>query len=111
MRVRIAYPAFYNSKGRRGGARHKEMNKIVSMVERGGGVRSMHVADVTGHNIKTVLTANIAKESYVMTDSSPRYNFMKREMPFEKYDQVNHSKGEYVRGDVTKRWKKDKPAS
>lgn len=40
----------------------------------------------------------IAKESHVMTDSSARYNAVKREQPFAAYDQVNHSKGEYVRG-------------
>ena len=33
-----------------------------------------------------------------MTDSSPRYNDMKRAKPFKKHSQVNHSKGEYVRG-------------
>ncbi len=81
-----------------GGARMKEMNKIVSLVERQGKVRSYHVPDVTGENLKRVLMSKIAPESHVITDSSPRYNEMKRLQPFAKYEQVNHSKGEYVRG-------------
>jgi transposase-like protein len=41
--------------GRRGGARHKEMNKVVALVERKGNVRAFHVPDVTGPNLKAVL--------------------------------------------------------
>ncbi len=61
-------------------------------------MRSYHVPDVTGENLKRVLMSKIAPESHVITDSSPRYNEMKRLQPFAKYEQVNHSKGEYVRG-------------
>jgi transposase-like protein len=82
----------------RGGKAMKQMNKIVALVERDGEVRSYHVADVTGENLKETLKKNIAPDSHVMTDSSPRYNLMKREKPFMKHSQVNHSKGEYVRG-------------
>jgi transposase-like protein len=88
-----------NKYGRRSGAQtQKEANKIVSLVERGGKVRSFHVADVTGDNLKAVLCKQIHAESHVMTDASPRYNVVKRDMPFAAYDQVNHSKKEYVRG-------------
>ena len=87
-----------NIKGRKpkGGGQHKM--KIVSLVERQGKVRSYHVPDVTGENLKRVLMDKIAPDSHVITDSSPRYNEMKRLQPFAKYEQVNHSKGEYVRG-------------
>jgi transposase-like protein len=81
-----------------GGAAMKQMNKIVSLVERDGQVRSFHVADVTGDNLKGVLYAQIHKDSHVITDSSPRYNVVKRNPKFAKYEQVNHSRGEYVRG-------------
>lgn len=33
-----------------------------------------------------------------MTDSSPRYNVVKRDPQFAAYDQVNHSQKEYARG-------------
>lgn len=85
----------------RGGAAFKQMNKIVALVERGGDVRTFHVPSVTGENLKEMLKAKIHKDTHVMTDSSPRYNSMKREQPFAKHSQVNHSKGEYARGEVT----------
>lgn len=80
------------------GAALVEANKIVSLVERGGKVRSFHVADVTGPNLKAILESQIDRDTHVMTDSSPRYNVVKRAPSFAGYDQVNHSKGEYVRG-------------
>lgn len=89
------------SGARNRGAALKDANKIVSLVERDGKVRSFHVPSVTGQNLKTVLTTQIHSETHVMTDASPRYNVVKREMPFAQYSQVNHSKKEYARGDIT----------
>ena len=80
------------------GAALVEANKIVSLVERGGKVRSFHVTDVTGPNLKMILEAQINSESHLMTDASPRYNVVKRAPNFAAYDQVNHSKKEYSRG-------------
>jgi transposase-like protein len=87
-------------KGTRGGDTLKAMNKIVSLVERNGAVRSFHVPDVTGKNLKAILQSEIAKGSKVYTDASPRYNQLKRDHGFAWYGQVNHSIGEYVRGDA-----------
>src|SRR5437773_9893443 len=87
-----------HGKSKRGGDVLNAMNKIVTLVERGGQARSFHVADVTGPNLKSVLYAQIHKETHVMTDASPRYNTVKREQNFAGYDQVNHQQGEYVRG-------------
>ena len=85
----------------RGGAALKQKNKILALVERNGEVRSYHVADVNGENLKETLKKHIHSDTHVMTDSSPRYNAMKREKPFKQHSQVNHSKGEYARGEVT----------
>ena len=82
---------------KRGGAL-KDSNKVVALVERGGKVRAFHVPSVTGQNLKTVLQSQIHPATHLMTDSSPRYNLLKREHGFTAYDQVNHSKAEYVRG-------------
>lgn len=87
-------------RSRRGGASMNAMNKIVSLVERDGKVRSFHVADVKSENLRTVLMDQIAPESHVMTDSSPRYNLLKRENPFKAYNQINHSRKIYVQGIV-----------
>lgn len=83
---------------RKPGAVLKDSNKVVALVERGGKVRTFHVPSVTGQNLKTVLQSQIHPATHVMTDSSPRYNLLKREHGFAAYDQVNHSKAEYVRG-------------
>lgn len=85
---------------KRGGGVLPAMNKIVSLVERGGNVRSFHVADVTGQNLKSILVKQIHADTHVMTDASPRYNVLKRDQPFAAYDQVNHSQKEYVRGNA-----------
>lgn len=83
---------------RKPGAALKDSNKVVALVERGGKVRTFHVPSVTGQNLKMVLESQIHPETHVMTDSSPRYNLLKREHGFKAYEQVNHSKAEYVRG-------------
>lgn len=83
---------------RKSGAALKDSNKVVALVERGGKVRTFHVPSVTGANLKMVLQSQIHPATHVMTDSSPRYNLLKREHGFSAYEQVNHSKGEYVRG-------------
>ena len=81
--------------------RRSRKNKIVSLVERGGNVRTHIVAEVDGKSLKGVLAAQIHAESRVMTDSSPHYNVVKREQMFASVEQVNHYQREYARGDVT----------
>ncbi len=83
---------------RKPGAALKDANKVVSLVERNGKVRSFHVHSVTGENLKMVLETQVHPETHLMTDSSSRYNLVKRSHGFAAYDQVNHSKAEYVRG-------------
>jgi transposase-like protein len=83
---------------RKSGSALVDSNKVVALVERGGKVRAFHVPSVTGQNLKMVLESQIHPDTHVMTDSSPRYNLLKREHGFKAYEQVNHSKAEYVRG-------------
>lgn len=83
---------------RKAGGALKDSNKVVALVERGGNVRAFHVPSVSGPNLKMVLESQIHPDTHVMTDSSPRYKLLKREHGFAAYDQVNHSKAEYVRG-------------
>ena len=44
---------------------------VASLVERGGKVRSRHVADVTAKTLKPILVDAIAKETNLRTDQSP----------------------------------------
>jgi transposase-like protein len=69
---------------------------VVALVERDGRVRSRHVANVDGKNLKPILKAEIDKASYVITDESPVYPPITGE--FSGHGTVNHSIEEYVRG-------------
>lgn len=73
--------------------------KIVSLVDRKGQKRTFHVANVTSETVREVLNANVAKSARLMTDESKVY--VKVGRTFAKHETVNHSKDEYVRGDVT----------
>jgi transposase-like protein len=83
-----------NYKGR--GYAHKE--KIVSLVERGGNVRSFHVQSVTAKTLKPILLSQIAKDAHLMTDEASMYTVVGRE--FASHSIVTHSAGEYARGNT-----------
>jgi transposase-like protein len=69
---------------------------VLSLVERGGKVRSFHVANVTARTLKPVIIANVDKASYLMTDGNPVYPDIGD--AFAGHGSVNHSAEEYVRG-------------
>jgi len=46
---------------------------VLSLVERGGDVRSVHVADVKADTVLPIVNKNIAKEARVMTDDAAVY--------------------------------------
>jgi len=68
---------------------------VVALVERGGKVRSMHVANVTGANLKQVLRENVEPSAHVMTDESPLYKFVPKQ--YGRHSTVNHREREYSR--------------
>ena len=70
-------------------------NVILSLVERGGSVRSYHVAGSTVGEVIPIVNANVAKEAAVMTDSAQLYKY--RLGDFASHDRVDHSKDEYAR--------------
>jgi transposase-like protein len=73
--------------------------KVISLVERGGRVRSIKVDDLTGETIRRVLLENVAPESRLHTDEAQHYK--RPGKAFAKHERVNHSEEEYARGDVT----------
>ena len=81
-------------KGR--GFAHKE--KIFSLVERGGNVRSFHVPTVSGKTLKPILLSQVASDANLMTDDARVYIAIGKE--FASHNVVTHSKGEYVRGNA-----------
>jgi transposase-like protein len=80
---------------KRGGA-HK--NKVVSLVERRGKVRSVHVDQVTSEIAKDLLTTHADTKSALMTDEATWY--IKAGKEFASHESVAHRAEEYVRGNV-----------
>jgi transposase-like protein len=60
-----------------------------------GRVRSFHVPNVTAQTLRPIMTANVDRASYLMTDESPVYWSIGRQ--FAGHGAVNHSAEEYVR--------------
>ncbi len=87
------------TKKRLGHFNGQDKQKIVSLVERDGSVRSFHIATVTGFTLKDVLTKNICPTANLMTDDAHYYRRIGR--GFASHQSVNHSQGEYARGNVT----------
>jgi transposase-like protein len=71
---------------------------VMSLVERGGKVRSFHVPEVTATTLKPIIVDAIAKDSHFRTDESGVYWKVGEE--FTSHRTVVHSIGEYVRGDA-----------
>lgn len=71
---------------------------VFSLVERGGKVRSQHVSSVTAKNLKPIIKEQIDAATAVMTDEGAVAKALGRE--FKNGGSINHSIGEYVRGDV-----------
>lgn len=69
---------------------------VVSLVERGGSVRSFHVAHASVEYVREVVVTNVSRESILYTDESKLYKKMGQE--FATHDTVRHSSGEYARG-------------
>lgn len=67
---------------------------IVSLVERGGSVRSFYAGVATKETVNGILKANVAKETRLHTDESRLYGDAKAH--FAEHLTVKHSAGEYV---------------
>jgi transposase-like protein len=83
----------------RGGGGH-HLHKIVSLVDRQGATRSFHIARIDAKNLKPILMNHIAKQAKVYTDGATHYKKMALGSEFAAHETVNHSIGEYARGDV-----------
>ncbi|MHB1955839.1 MAG: IS1595 family transposase [Sulfobacillus sp.] len=81
-------------KGR--GYHHKE--KIFSLVERGGKVRSFHVPRVNAATLLPIIKEQIAEDTHIVSDEAGQYVHVKKH--FKSHGVVNHGNGEYVRGPI-----------
>jgi len=71
---------------------------IVALVERGGSVRTFHVAHADKVTVGGIVASNILRETRLHTDESRLYTEVGQ--LFAAHETVKHSAGEYVRGDV-----------
>ncbi len=91
------------SKHRRGApfikkGKASQKRAVVSLVERGGKVRSFHVDRATIEDVRHLVVTNASRKSTLYTDESKLYTALGKE--FATHDTVKHSAKEYVRGSV-----------
>lgn len=84
------------TKGGRTGPSNKRA--IVSLIERGGNVRSFHVENADKTTVQKVVMENVSRESRLHTDESRLYTGA--DQVFAAHETVKHSAKEYARGDV-----------
>jgi transposase-like protein len=89
---------FVNGKGWQKKPGTSSKRKIVSLVERGGRAKSVKVEDLTVKTLKKVIFPNVVLDSTLNTDEAQHYKEIGRS--FFKHESVNHSKGEYARGEA-----------
>jgi transposase-like protein len=76
----------------------RDKRPILALVERGGRVRTFHVAVADKANVTKIVTENIDRETRLHTDESKLY--FGAGAHFASHETVKHSAGEYVRDDV-----------
>jgi len=84
------------TKGGKSGPSNKR--PVVSLVERGGKVRTFHVAECNVPNVREILVRNVDRASILHTDESRLYIKVGRE--YADHRTVKHSAGEYVRDKI-----------
>lgn len=77
---------------------HSHKEKILSLVERGGQVRSFHVERVNAKTLRPILRRQISTSAHVITDEAGQYRRLNED--FARHSTIVHSMDEYVRGDV-----------
>ena len=88
----------YRQKGMPG--RKTDKTPVFAAVERGGRVRARPLDRVTAKTVGSALHEFVDRSAEVHTDEASVYRWMDKPWP-GGHETVNHSAGEYARGDVT----------
>jgi len=88
----------HRSKRKHAGTGGTGKEAVFSLVERKGRVRSHHVIEVTAKTLRPILKAHVDGATFIMTDEGGAAKKIGSE--FDRHGSVNHSIGEYVRGDI-----------
>lgn len=91
--------------GRRYKNKVRNSRPIVSLVERGGRVRSFHIPTADKETVERIVKENVARDSKLHTDESRLYGDAAGY--FDEHETVKHTAEEYVRYKFT--WGKDGP--
>lgn len=87
-----------HAKDRKGGTQGGAGKDVVlGILERDGELRAKHVPDTKGRTLKTEVRRNVAAGSTLMTDSDTAFEGLSHGF---RHHTVNHSAGEYVRGNI-----------
>jgi transposase-like protein len=70
---------------------------VFALVERDGRVRSFHIPEVNGANLRQVVEAHLDGKTLVYSDANRTTQYAATSF---RRDKVDHTAGEYVRGDV-----------
>jgi transposase-like protein len=89
--------------GRRQGARRAKAGfghkmAIMSLVERGGKIRSFHIDRAGKDAAQKIIRENVSREARLMTDSASYYKHGRYDVA--EHQTVDHDAGEWGRGDV-----------
>lgn len=71
---------------------------VLSLVERGGKVRSFKIDSATRETIQGIMHKHVSPDSRLMTDEASHYG---HGVGVKNHERVNHGAGEYARGDVS----------
>jgi transposase-like protein len=69
---------------------------VLGMAERGGSVKAFQVEDLTGKTVEVIMRKNVLPGSEIQTDEYQGYTHLAT--TGYAHSSINHSKGEYVRG-------------
>lgn len=79
-------------------AGYQSKEAVLSMVERGGAVRSYHIGKTNAASVKPIVTALVHKRTVLCTDDASVYISVSHDVADHKV--VNHSAKQYVCGEV-----------
>src|SRR5580704_11707570 len=87
-----------NKKGEKIRTGYGHKMAVMSLVERGGAIRSVVLDRVTRKEVERVIRRNVHEDSRLMTDTAGYYRGRRFGIP--QHEMVDHSAGEYVAGDA-----------
>jgi len=83
---------------KKGKPSHSSQRSVVSLVERGGRVRTFHPERADANTVRDILVRNVTRDTTLHTDESKLYTRVGQE--YAAHHTVKHSAGEYVRDKI-----------